>query len=123
MAEREYFSDWMAHSVEMQLSTYDKRLAAGEVQPGAKRARTLLRDEESTGGGGSNPTNPTNGSESPRRAVSPNTERHSWECNPSPRGDRAVSPNTERRMWEYVRDVESEAFVTDYENPHVRYYR
>jgi hypothetical protein len=33
MEEREYFSDWMAHSVEMQLSTYDKRLAAGEVQP------------------------------------------------------------------------------------------
>ena len=118
MAEREYFSDWMAHSVEMQLSTYDKRLAAGEVQPGAKRARTLLRDEGSTGGGRSNPTN---GSKSPRRAVSPNTERPMWEY--SPRGDRAVSPNTERRMWEHVRDVENEAFVTDYENPHVRYYR
>ena len=46
MEEREYFTEWMMHSLEMQLSAYDKRLLAGEVDVGAKRPRTLLRDED-----------------------------------------------------------------------------
>ena len=46
MEERDYFTDWMMHSLEMQLSAYDKRLMAGEVEVGAKRPRTLLRDAD-----------------------------------------------------------------------------
>lgn len=46
MEERDYFTEWMMHSLEMQLSAYDKRLLAGEVEVGAKRQRTLLRDED-----------------------------------------------------------------------------
>ena len=44
--EREQFADWMAHTVEWQLESYDKRGAAGEPEVGAKRMKTLLRDDE-----------------------------------------------------------------------------
>lgn len=46
MREREHFADWMAHTVERQLESYDKRGAAGEPEVGAKRQRTLLREDE-----------------------------------------------------------------------------
>jgi hypothetical protein len=44
MREREHLADWMAHSVERQLQTYDKRHRSDDRAVGAKRLLTLLRD-------------------------------------------------------------------------------